>query len=143
DAGFHLNVTAFESSLREPRRFQSRLNIHSKIDDIGDKLRMRLGLVPTAHDAETDVDVVFLHKSWNDGVQRALVSGNGIGLAGHQIKTCATVLKREPRAWSNQASTVACIITLDKRDDVAVLIDGGKIDSRVAVSVQLRSEERR
>ena len=75
DGLLHLDIAAFEGVLGEAWLFERGLDIHSVVDDIGDELRVRLCLVPASHDAEADVHVPLLHKGRDDGVQRALVSG--------------------------------------------------------------------
>src|SRR5437867_5150744 len=58
--------------LAEPRRLQSRLNVHFEVHQVRDELRVRLRLVPTAHNPKRHADISFLRKRWNDCVQRPL-----------------------------------------------------------------------
>ena len=51
------------------------------VDDVRDELRVRLRLVPAAHDAEPDLHVVLLHERRDDRVQRPLARRQRVGLA--------------------------------------------------------------
>ena len=75
DCFFHLNVAAVEGLLGETRLFERRLDVHAEIDDVGDELRVGLGLIPSTHDSETDMNVALFHEGGNDGVERSLVAG--------------------------------------------------------------------
>jgi len=50
------------------------MGVHTIVNDVGE-LRVALSLIPAAHDAETDMDLALLHECRDDGVDRALVSG--------------------------------------------------------------------
>src|SRR4029077_12778333 len=75
DAGLHLDVAAAEGSLREARRLERHLYVHSEIHNIGHELGVRLRLVPATHNAESDRKIAFAHERWNDGMQRPLPPG--------------------------------------------------------------------
>ena len=68
----------------------------------------------------------FFHERGNDGVQRTLVSRNGVRHPGRKLKSCAAILKREAEARRDHACPVACVVTLNQRNDVAFLVDGGR-----------------
>ena len=72
---FQLNVAAAKSVFGETRRFESRLDVHLEIHNVGDELGVSLRLVPASHDPECHARLAFLRKRRNDRVQRALVAG--------------------------------------------------------------------
>ena len=72
EAIFHHQVAAAERMLVEPRRLQSRLNVHFEVHQVRDELRVRLRLVPTAHDPKRHADISFLRERRNNRVQRPL-----------------------------------------------------------------------
>ncbi len=74
-----LHIAACEGSLGEASGLERLLNAHAVIDDVGDELRVRLRLVPAAHDAEADAHIALLHEAGDDGVQRTLVPGQHVG----------------------------------------------------------------
>ena len=136
----HLYIAALEGILRETRLLQRSLHIHAVINDVGDELRVRLRLVPAAHDAEADVHVALLHERRDDGVERTLVSGKRIGQAGRELKTGAAILEREAEPRGDEAGAIAGVVALNERDDVPVLVDGGEIDGGVAMLVKFRRD---
>ncbi len=94
--------------LGEAGGFQGGLDVHAEVDDVGDELRVGLGLVVSAHDAEGDARVAVGHEGGNDGVERALVSGEDVGEAGSRLKgaprSCRAkpvpgATRREPNSW--------------------------------------------
>src|SRR5260370_314014 len=52
DAGLHLHIAAAEGRLGKSRLLHRILHIHPKVHDVGNELRMSLGLIPAAHDPE-------------------------------------------------------------------------------------------
>src|SRR2546425_9286476 len=54
DARLDLDVASFECALGEAARLQRLLDAHAVVDHVHHELRVRLGLVPAAHDAEAD-----------------------------------------------------------------------------------------
>ncbi len=73
------DIAAGRRFLREARGFERGLYIHSVIDNIRDKLRMRQRLIRSAHDAETDMHVAALHVGGDDGMKRPLASREHVG----------------------------------------------------------------
>src|SRR5208337_1650039 len=71
------------------------LKIHAIIDHIGHELGVREWLVGAAHDAKPDVVVAALHEGRNDGVERALVTGERVRLGRVQHKQGSAILQRE------------------------------------------------
>ena len=131
------DIAAVEGSLGEAGLFERGLHIHSVVDDVGDELRVGLRLVPAAHNAEADVDIALLHEGRDDGVKRAFVSGERVGQARSEVENLRRGSGRRSRGRGDEAGAVAGVVALDQRDDVAVLVDGGEIDGRVAVVVEL------
>src|SRR5258706_11368577 len=68
NARLEIHIAAGEGFLREAGRVHGALHIHSEIDHVRDELRMRLRLVPAAHDTERDADVTLFHEGRYDGV---------------------------------------------------------------------------
>src|ERR1700743_1016480 len=66
----HLHIAAVKGSLGEARLFHRSLYIHAIVHHIRYKLRMRLRLVPAAHNAKPDMDIPFFHERRDDGVER-------------------------------------------------------------------------
>src|SRR5690348_17082100 len=62
----HHHVASRKRVLRESRRFHRRLNIHFEVRYVSHKLRMRLRLVPSAHDSERDPRLALLRERRND-----------------------------------------------------------------------------
>ena len=79
DAILEVYIAACKRYLPEPRGLQSFLNIHSKIDNIGNELRVRLRLIEAAHDSERNPLLPVAHKTRNDRMQRPLVTGELVG----------------------------------------------------------------
>jgi len=57
NAVFDKNIVSTKRQLREPRRFERRLNVHVVIGHVRDELGVGLRLVPASHDAECDAYV--------------------------------------------------------------------------------------
>src|SRR5271156_4129599 len=112
DACLDLDVATVEGRFREARGFERHLNVHSEIDDVGHELCVSLRLVPSAHDPEADREVALAHERGNDGVKRALSSGERVGLAGFKIEACAAVMEREAGAGRDHAGTVTGVVAL-------------------------------
>src|SRR6266852_3320106 len=64
--GMRPSIATPEGQLREPGGLERRLDVHLEVHDVGDKLRVRLRLVPAAHDAEGDAYVALLHERRDD-----------------------------------------------------------------------------
>jgi len=71
-ARFDLHVASLEGTLGEAAGFERLLDGHPMIGDVGNELRVRLRLVPAAHDAESDLHLSLLQETGDDGVDRAL-----------------------------------------------------------------------
>ena len=81
-----LNVASRERQLREPARLERFLNIEAEVGDPGHELRVGLGLVPSAHDPESDPGVSLLHEAGDQRVQRAFVGRERVGLASREAE---------------------------------------------------------
>ncbi len=103
DAVFHCHVAAIESVLGEARSFERGLNIHLVIGNVGDELRVRLGLIESAHDSEGDALIAARHEAGNDRVQRALVAGEGIWRRWIKREESAAILQDEPSSVCHDA----------------------------------------
>src|ERR1700679_264096 len=124
DGLLHLDIATLKGSFREAGLFERSLDVHTIVNNVGDELRVGLSLVPAAHDAEADMDLALLHEGRDDGVERPLMSGEGVRQAGSELKDVATALKREAESWGDKTSAIAGIVALNERDNVAVLVDG-------------------
>src|ERR1044071_8977340 len=83
DARFDQNIAAdLTASHGKARRFQRSLNIHSIVDKVRDKLRVRQRLVGPSHDAKTDMHVTALHERRNNRMEWALAGLESIGVRG-------------------------------------------------------------
>src|SRR5437868_5845001 len=60
DARLDLDVTPLEGTLGETARLQRLLDAHPVVDHVDHELRVRLRLVPAAHDAESDLHLSLL-----------------------------------------------------------------------------------
>src|SRR5262249_25528617 len=109
-AALHLDIASLESQLGEPRRLERHLDVHAEINHIRDKPRVRLRLVPSAHDAEADRDAVLLHEGRDDGVQRTLASGKRVGLAGLEFEARAAIVEGEAGTRRDVTGPVARIV---------------------------------
>ena len=95
NARLHGQIAAVKCSFGKARRFERSLDVHPEIHDVGNKLGMRLGLVPASHDAESDACIALLHERGNDGVQRTLVWRERVRMAALEREQPAPVLQRE------------------------------------------------
>src|ERR1700680_3612013 len=68
-----MHIAAAKGELGEPWLIDRGLNIHAEIHQVRHKLRVRLGLVPASHDAESHADAILFHKCRNDGMEGPLV----------------------------------------------------------------------
>src|ERR1700683_231767 len=82
DAVLDLDIASGPGRLGEPCGFQSCLDVHPEVDNIRNELCLRLRLVPTAQNVESDPLVVSRHKARNDGVQGPPVTGKSVGRLG-------------------------------------------------------------
>ncbi len=122
-----VEVAAGKARLGEARRFHGGLDVHAVVDDVRHELRMGLGLVESAHDAEGDADVAMGHQRGNDRVQRALAAGELVGMAGLEGEQRAAIVQDEAAALDGDAGAEQAEIALDQRHHVAVAVDGREI----------------
>ncbi len=130
-----------------PRRIACRLQVHAKIDDVGENLHLALRLHRAAHHAKGHHRLVMGepragHEAGDDGVERPLARGDRIGRLGRERELRPPVLQHEtpatPTAFDRRtarhhhARAHAAIVGLDERDHHAGLVCGGEI-GRVAV----------
>src|SRR5208337_2948647 len=98
EAVLQLDVAAFKGTFGESRSLQRRLNVHLEIHEIRDELRVRLRLVPAAHDAERHAKIALLRKPRDDGVAGTLAAGQRVGRAGVQREERSAIVQRNSRA---------------------------------------------
>src|SRR5205823_9813994 len=103
------------------------LKIHAVVNHVGDELSVGERLVGAAHDTKSDVVVAVFHESGDDGVEGALARGKRVGFGGIEHEKGTAILQDESHAADRNAGAEAGEVALDKRDDVAVLVDGGEI----------------
>ncbi len=139
-ARFHDHVASAERQLRHARRLERRLDVHPLIDDVADELRVRLRLIPAAHDAEGDSHLVLRHEAWNDRVERPLARLERVRVGRVDAEETTAALKHEPRALRNQARSPVREVALDERHDVAVAIDDAQV-RRVAAFGRQRARD--
>src|SRR6185295_18037648 len=73
------HLTSARVRIHESRGIERLLDIHPEIDNVGDELSVRLGLVPAADDAEADVHVALLHERRNNRMERPHSGFQGVG----------------------------------------------------------------
>jgi len=83
----HHHVASAESVLAEPGRLQRCLNVHFEIDQVRDELRVRLRLIPAAHDPERHPHISLLRKCGNDRMQRLFRPASAFGELGSMLKS--------------------------------------------------------
>src|SRR5438270_10377133 len=84
------------------------------------------------HDAESNVEVPFFHEGRDNGVERALPSGQFVRMSPLETEERATILQWESHTAHDDPRTKVLIVALNPTDDVALAIDYRKI-SRIAV----------
>ena len=119
------------------------LDVEIEVGDVRDELRVRLRLIPRAHDPEPDAHAVLLHEPGNDRVERPLSRREHVRVIGVEREQRAAVLKHEAAFPGTDAAAESVVRALDERDDVAVPVDGGKIDRIAAVRGRDAFERRR
>ena len=119
---FDLHVAAGEGSLREPAGLQRLLRGQAEVGDVGHELRVRLRLVPSAHDPEGDPRAVLLHESRDDRVERPLARSQRVRVVRLEREQRATVLQHEAGAIRDDAGSEPGVVALDERHHVAVAI---------------------
>src|SRR5947208_16276295 len=118
--------------LAEPRRLQSRLNVHFEVHQVRDELRVRLRLVPTAHNPKRHADISFLRKRWNDCVQRPLSPRQRIWRIWIQAEESAAIVERKTSPRGNDARSKSLVVALDQRNHVSVAVDDAQISRIVS-----------
>src|SRR5256885_4142687 len=68
----HDHIATAERWLRKARRFHRGLNVHFIVSQIRNVLRVRLRLVPSAHDAKRHAHIALLREGGNNRMQRPL-----------------------------------------------------------------------
>ena len=112
-------------------RFQGRLQVHAVVGDVGDELGVGERLIRAAHDAEADVQIVLLHKTGNDRMERPFAGRQGVGLRLVEAETAAAVVEMETHAIDGDPGGPEAGDALDPRGNVAFTIDDAEI-GRVA-----------
>src|SRR6185295_16685085 len=90
---FHIHVAALEAFFGEAAGLHGFLDVEPKVCNVRDKLSVRLGLIETTHDAETNPDALLLHECRNDGVQRALALCQRVGMVFLKREQTATIVQ--------------------------------------------------
>ena len=103
NAIFQLDIASRERGLCEARGFHRCLNVLIEVHNVRDELRVRLRLVPSAHDSERNPNLIFFHERGDDGVQRPLVPGDCIGRIFIQAEERPAVVQRKSRAVGDKA----------------------------------------
>ena len=80
----------------EPGSIHSGLDIHVEINNVGNELRVRLGLVEAGHNTEANGLAIFLHHGGDNRVQRTFVTCERVGLPRLHVETGAAVLQAKP-----------------------------------------------
>src|SRR5262245_4160462 len=111
-----------------------------EVDDVGDKLRVGLRLVESAHDAEPDPDIVFLHEAGNDRVEGTLARRQAVGMALLEREERSAVVQREAPSLRDEPAPESCVDALNQGDDHAVPVDGGKVDGVVSAGAREAAE---
>src|SRR6202158_3814158 len=133
NAVLHHHVAACKRKLRKPWRLQRRLNVHLEVRDVRDELRVRLRLIPSAHNAKCHSRLASLRESGNDGVARPLAPRQRIRRSAIQRKQRASIVQRESRSGCHDSRSKLRVITLDQRDHVSVAVHHAQI-RRIASS---------
>src|SRR5438552_19117047 len=101
--------------LAEPRRLQSRLNVHFEVHQVRDELRVRLRLVPTAHNSKRHADISFLRKRWNDCVQRPLSPRKRIWRIWIHAEEPTAIVQRKATLRVNDDRRESLVVALHQR----------------------------
>src|SRR5690242_18506624 len=109
------------------RGFESFLDVHAIIDNVGYKLRMGKGLIGAAHNAKADMGVASFHKCGNDGVERPLTAYEHIRMVRFERKAVTAILKNEPHSIDRHAGAKRFRHALNPAHHVARAIDYGEI----------------
>ena len=116
-----------KGELGKAGRLHRGLNILIGIDDVRDILRVRLRLIPSAHDAERDAHVALFHERRNDGMQRALVRRESVRANWDRARRARRDSAARIRCPPPRARTKRRVVALDQRHHVAVAIDNAEI----------------
>ncbi len=68
DTALDHHIATSHVQLCEARGFESGLDVHAVIHHVRYELRVRLGLIESAHDSESDTHTRFLHEARNNRV---------------------------------------------------------------------------
>src|ERR1700679_535329 len=102
-----VHVAPGKSLFRKPRSVQRALHVHTVIDDVRDKLRVRLRLIPAAHNTERDAHIALFHESRDDRMDRPLAACESVGVCLIEREKAAAVLQRETRSTNREARSKA------------------------------------
>ncbi len=103
DSRLDLNIATAKRSLGKPGRLERRLDVELMINDIRNKLGMRLGLIPTAHDAEGNAHLVPGHECRNNCVKRSFVAGEQVRTLRVEAEQAAAILQPKSGAGGDNA----------------------------------------
>ena len=141
-----LHVAAGEGALREPAGLERLLRRQAEVGDVGHELRVRLRLVPSAHDPEGDPRAVLLHEPRDDRVERPLARRQRVRVVRLEREQRAAVLQHEAGAVRDDAGAEPGVVALDQRHHVAVAIDRRQVDGvvplRAGDALELRGLDR-
>ncbi len=102
DRGFDADVTALERGLCESPGFKRLLDREIEIRNIRDELGVRLRLIESTHDTETDTHAFLFHKARNNGVQWPLPGHQRVGVIRLESKQRAAIMKRKAHIVRHQ-----------------------------------------
>jgi hypothetical protein len=125
------------------RHFGCRLNIHAKIEHVGEEVGVTGCLIMSTHHTERHHAAPILHHhAGNDGVHRPLVRTERIGMAGLQAEAPATIVQQHAGFRRIQRRAESVEDRVDEGARIAVAIDHGDVD-RVAMIGQVEGLARR
>ena len=80
---------------------------------------MRQWLVGSAHDAESNVLIAFLHEGGNDGMEWAFPWSEDIGRSGIEREQRTAILQDKPHSANRNSRTKRFIVALYQGNDIA------------------------
>src|ERR1700732_3473946 len=95
NAIFQIELAALKTELRKARRLHGRLDILVEVSNMRDILRVRLRLVPSAHDPKRDARIPLFHEGGNYGVQGPLSGSERIRRGGLEREERTAVVQYE------------------------------------------------
>jgi len=94
-------------------------------------------LISASHDAETDVLIAALHEGGNDGMERALASGEQIGMPGLKSEQRAAILHDEAHTLRSQPRPEFIVDAFNPARDIALFVDDSELSGVAAHRVAI------